>query len=185
MSHQMGTLPWEGSLQLLQCQGKEHSMRIKRDPSTILSIGKQMDAIHKHRCSQFNSQGRMWIILDLIQAGYRGRLHGRPHILKIPTSKWNYGETQNLPCKIEQRKNVDLPSQVSNTIRSTVFIMHIRVKKKIKYPKWQESKDQDQIRLDLLPFPSKQLLARMENLIEWDQLCYFSLKSTDEAYACR
>lgn len=74
--------------------------------------------------------------------------------------------------------------------RSTIFIMHIRVKNKkikliIKYSKWQESKHQDQILVGILPFPSKKLLARVENLIEWDQLCYLSLNGTDGAYACR
>lgn len=50
---------FQGSLHLLSRPKKEHSMRVKQDPSTILSTGKRMDAMHKHCCSQFNSQGRM------------------------------------------------------------------------------------------------------------------------------
>lgn len=62
ISHTEGRSPvflFQGSLHVLLCQKKEHSMRIKQDPSTILSTGKWMDAMHKHCCSQFNSQGRM------------------------------------------------------------------------------------------------------------------------------
>lgn len=131
----------------------------------------------------------MRIILGLIQAGYRSHLHGRPRIRQIPSSEWKYSETQNLPCKTEQRWNKESASDDVETWEeiSTLSIMHTGVKKKIKlitkYPKWQGSKHQDQILLDLLPLPSEQLLVRVENLIEWDQLCYFSLKSADGTYA--
>lgn len=74
----------------------------------------------------------LWITFDLIQAGYRGHLHGRPHILQIPSSEWNYGETQNLPCKTEQRWNKQYASADAETWEeiSAIFIMHIGVKKK-------------------------------------------------------
>lgn len=93
---------FQGSLHVLPCQKKEHSMRIQQDPSTILSTAKRMDAMHKHRCSQFNSQGRMWIILDLIQAVYRGQLYGSACIPQISSREWNYGETHSLPCTTAQ-----------------------------------------------------------------------------------
>lgn len=95
-------------LHLLPCQKKEHSMRTKQDPSTTLSTGKRMDAMHKHCCSQFNSQGRMWINLDLIQAGYRGQLYGNACILQISSREWNYGETHSLPCTTEQTETENM-----------------------------------------------------------------------------
>lgn len=78
----------------ISCQKKEHSMRIKEDPSTTLSTGERMDTMHKHCCRQFNSQGRMWIILDMIQAGYKGQIYGNVCILQISSREWSYGETQ-------------------------------------------------------------------------------------------
>lgn len=95
-SHTEGRSPlflFQGSLHLLSQQKKEHSMRLKQDPSTTLSTGRRMGAMHKHCCRQFNSLGRMWIILDLIQAGYRGQLYGNACILQISSREWNYGET--------------------------------------------------------------------------------------------
>lgn len=193
-SHMEGRSPlflFQGSLHLSSCQKKEHSMRTKQDPSTTLSTGKRTDAMHKHCCSQFNSQGRMGIILDLIQAGYRGQLYGNACILQISSREWNYGETHSLPRTTEQTETENMLLMIQQLERQylpTLIVMYTEVKKiklVTKYPRLQESKHWDQILSDLLPLPSEQLLARVKNSIKWDQLCYFRLKSADGAYACR
>lgn len=110
-SHMEGRSPlflFQGSLHLLSHQKSKHSMRTKQDPSTTLSTGKRMDAMHKHCCSQFNSQGRMWIILDLIQAGYRGQLYGNACILQTSSREWNYDESHSLPCTTGQTETENM-----------------------------------------------------------------------------
>ena len=55
-----------------------------------------------------------------------------PTSLQIPSSEWNYSETQNLPCKPQQRWNRGCASDDAETWEEifTIFVMHIEVKKK-------------------------------------------------------